>query len=66
MLLLTILGYYRLFHLKLLLFYIILFHSKLFLGILNNSNIWLLVVILLGLLVVINGYWWLFYQWLFC
>jgi len=41
MLLLKILGYYK------------LFHPKLFFAILSNSNIWLLVPILL---VVINGY----------
>jgi hypothetical protein len=40
-----------------------LFHLRLFLLILNNSNIWLLVVLLLGLLVVINSYWYLFYWW---
>jgi hypothetical protein len=44
MLLLAILGYYRLVHLKL------------FLAILSNSKLWLLVIILLVLLVVINGY----------
>ncbi len=58
MLLLTIIGYYR------------LFHPRLFLAILSNSNIWLLVVLLLVLLVVIilmaisysiGGCWWLFY-----
>jgi len=36
--------------------YFLLFHPKLFLAILSNYNIWLLIVILLGLLVVINGY----------
>jgi hypothetical protein len=64
MLLLKILGYYRLFHLKLFFFYYKLFHLRSFLAILNKSNIWLLVVILLVLLVVINGYWYLFYLWL--
>jgi hypothetical protein len=54
MLLLAILGYYRLFHFIFLNYK--LFHLRLFLAILNNSNIWLLVVILLVLLVVINGY----------
>jgi hypothetical protein len=49
MLLLAILGYYKLFHLKL------------FLAILSNYNICLLIVILLVLLVVINGDWYLFY-----
>ncbi len=57
MLLLTILGYY------------ILFHFMSFLAILNNFNIWLFVTFLLGLLVIIllvvidgyfiAGYWWL-------
>jgi hypothetical protein len=47
MLLLTILGYYSLFHLKIFLIYYRLFHPRLFLAILNNYNIWLLVVILL-------------------
>jgi len=41
-----------------------LFHFRLFLVILNNYNIWLLVVFLLVLLVIINGYWYLFYLWL--
>ncbi len=41
-----------------------LFHLRLFLAILSNFNIWLLVVILLGLLGVINGYGYLFYWWL--
>jgi len=45
MLLLAILGYYKLFHLIL------------FLAIINNFNVWLLVILLLKLLVVINGYW---------
>jgi hypothetical protein len=44
MLLLAILNYYK------------LFHPTLFFAILNNFNIWLLVIFLLGLLVVINGY----------
>jgi len=35
-----------------------------FLTILSNFNIWLLVVLLLVLLVVINGYCYLFYLWL--
>ncbi len=35
-----------------------------FLAILSNSNIWLLVVNLLGLSIVINGYSYLFYWWL--
>jgi hypothetical protein len=52
MLLLEIIGYYR------------LFHPRLFLAILSNSNIWLLVIILLMLLVVINGFWYLLYLWL--
>ncbi len=34
----------------------LLFHPKLFLAILNNYNIWLLVVLLLMLLMVINAY----------
>jgi len=53
MLLLVILNYYRLFHFKLIVYYR-LFHR----------NIWLLVVLLLGLLVIINGYCYLFYWWL--
>jgi hypothetical protein len=61
MLLLIILGYYKLFHLKLFFVYYKLFHPKLFFTILSNSNIWLLAIILLVLLVVINGYSWLFY-----
>jgi hypothetical protein len=44
MLLLPIIGYYKLFHLRL------------YFAILNNFNIWLLVVILLVLLVAVNGY----------
>jgi hypothetical protein len=39
-------------------------YSKLFLAIPSNSNIWLLVIFLLGLLVVINGYCYLSYWWL--
>ncbi len=56
MLLLAILGYYRLIHFKLLLSINKLLCPRLFLGIPNNFNIWLLVVILLVLLMVINGY----------
>jgi hypothetical protein len=41
-----------------------LFHLRFILAIINNYNIWLLVVLLLGLLVVINCYWYLFYWWL--
>jgi hypothetical protein len=41
-----------------------LFFLRLFLAILNNYNIWLLVVLLLMLLVVINGYCYVFYLWL--
>ncbi len=41
-----------------------LFYPRLFLTILSNFNIWLLVVFLLGLLVVINDYRYLFYCWL--
>jgi hypothetical protein len=51
MLLLAILGYYRLFHVKL-----FLSIRNYFLAILNNFNMWILVVPLLGLLVVINVY----------
>jgi hypothetical protein len=70
MLLLEILGYYRLFHFKLF-FYYKLFHPRLFFTILSNYNIWLLIVHVLRLLMVINtysfgcysinGYWWLLY-----
>jgi hypothetical protein len=56
MLLLAILGYYRLFHRKLFFVYYKLFHPIIFLAIQNNSNIWLLVIYLLVLLVVINSY----------
>jgi hypothetical protein len=54
MLLLAILGYYRLFHYKFFFFYYKLFHPILFLAILRNFSIWLLVILLLSL-VVING-----------
>ncbi len=74
MLLLVIIGYYRLFHLKLFLFIINYFTLDYFWPILSNFNIWLLVVLLLVLLVVIllmdinsyhiGGYLWLFYWWL--
>jgi len=64
MLLLPILGYYRLSHLKFFFFYYKLFHPRLFLAILSHFNIWLLVVFLLVLLVVINGYWYILYLWL--
>jgi hypothetical protein len=64
MLLLAILDYYRLFYLKLF-ESIINYFTRLFLAILNNSNIWLVVVSLLRLVVVINSYWYLFYWWLF-
>jgi hypothetical protein len=53
MLLLVILGYYRLFHLKIILLNYKLFHPILFLAILSNCNIWILVATLLVLLVVI-------------
>jgi hypothetical protein len=49
MLLLIILGFYRLFHFKL----YELFHPKLFLVILSNFHIWLLVAIIL---IAINSY----------
>jgi hypothetical protein len=42
-----------------------IFDPRLFLAILSNYNVCLLVIFLLGLLVVINGYWYLFYWWLF-
>jgi hypothetical protein len=64
MLLLAIISYYKLFHLTLFFVYYKLFHPRLFLAILRNFNIWLLVVLLLVLLVVINGYWYLSYLWL--
>jgi hypothetical protein len=38
-----------------------LFHPILFLAILSKINIWLLVILLLGLLEVINGYWYIVY-----
>jgi hypothetical protein len=61
MLLLTILNYYKLFHLKLFLSIINYFTLDNFLAILNNFNTWQLVVLLLRLLVpillvVINVY----------
>jgi hypothetical protein len=56
MLLLAILGYYKLFHLKIIFFYCRLFHFKLFLTILSNYNIWLLVVINYYFIGVIGGY----------
>jgi hypothetical protein len=59
MLLLAILGYYRLFHLKLLLSIINDFTLDYFFAILSNYNIWLLVIRLLGLwwlLMPINGH----------
>jgi hypothetical protein len=61
MLLLTILNYYKLFHLKLFLSIINYFTLDNFLAILNNFNTWQLVVLLLRLLVpillvVINAY----------
>jgi hypothetical protein len=66
MLLLTILDYYKLFHLKLFLSIINYFTLDNFLAILNNFNTWQLVVLLLRLLVpillvVINVYQWLLY-----
>jgi len=42
-------------------FLLISIHPRLFLAILSNSDIWILVVLLLGLLVVISGYCYLFY-----
>jgi hypothetical protein len=42
-------------------FPLISIHPRLFLVILSNSDIWILVVLLLGLLVVISGYCYLFY-----
>jgi hypothetical protein len=59
MLLFKILSYCRLFHLKLFLSIIDYCTLDFFVAIISNFNIWLLVVILLGLLVVINGQWWL-------
>jgi hypothetical protein len=66
----VILNYFWLFFVILTYFTLIifvyhkLFHPRLFLAILSNSNIWLLVVILLVPLVLINGYWYLLYLWL--
>jgi hypothetical protein len=48
-------GNYMMFHLNFF-FYYKLFHLKLFLTISSNSNIWLLIVLLLGLFMFINGY----------
>jgi hypothetical protein len=53
MLLLTILSYYRLFHLKLFLSIINYFTLHLFLAILNNFNIWTLIVYFIS---AIGGY----------
>jgi hypothetical protein len=77
MLLLEILGYYRLFHFKLFLSivkYFTLDYFWQFKAIQIHGYCWLfywwlLVIFLLGLLVVINGYyingyWWLLYLWL--